>query len=225
MLKAIIFDAYGTLFFTGNGSVNAVRRILTANGHPEMCAEEVYAHWKVWHRKHMEELPDFRTEAEIYALDLEELYRQYGFSRDPRQDVAMMLQIQGTRVAFPEVKEVVEELGKEYVIAIGSTTDTAPLMKDLERSALPITKIFTSESLHLYKPREEFYTTILAELGLSPSEALFVGDSLLNDVEGPKKVGLHTCWINRNHQKALSACPDFEIQSMTQLLQVVKQIS
>ena len=225
MLKAIIFDAYGTLFNTGNGSVNAVREILAINGHTETSAENFYAHWKKVHRKHMLGLPDFQTEAEIYALDLEELYREYGFCRNPRKDVSLMLAIQGTRVVFSEVKGVIDTLGKKFVIAIGSTTDTIPLMKDLKRGGLSITNIFTSESLRVYKPKQEFYTAILSKLGVRSSETLFVGDSLLDDVEGPRKAGIHTCWINRKHQESSTVCPEYEIKDMTQLIEVVKRLS
>ena len=125
MLKVIVFDGYGTLFFTGTGSVDATAEILAVNGRPDISRKR-FTEWKSLHHQHMAELTDFRLEQDIYALDLEELYGKYGFTRDAGKDVEIMLRIQGTRVAFPEVKQVLEKLSERFLLAIGSTTDTAP---------------------------------------------------------------------------------------------------
>ena len=50
MLKAIIFDAYGTLISTGNNSVKAAERILLLNKRPDISPAEVYGRWKKLHR-------------------------------------------------------------------------------------------------------------------------------------------------------------------------------
>lgn len=177
MLKAIVFDGYGTLFFTGTGSVDATEEILALNGRRDLSPKAFYGEWKLLHHRHMEELPDFRLEKELYALDLEELYQKYRFTRDPRRDVEVMLAIQGTRAAFPEVRQVLEELASRFLLAVGSTTDTAPLLQDLDRAGLPIprSRIFTSQSLKVYKPHPAFYRAILETLEVAPEEAAFCG--------------------------------------------------
>lgn len=225
MLRAILFDAYGTLFFTGTGSVDAAEEILALNGRPDISPKKFYGEWKALHHQHMAELPVFLPEKDVYALDLAELYRRYGFSRDAREDVKIMLRIQGKRVAFPEVKKVLEMLSGQFLLAIGSTTDTEPLLEDLDRAKLPIprSRIYTSQSLKVYKPHRAFYTAILEDLHVLPEEALFVGDSLLDDVEGPKTVGMRTCWINRRGETAGNTTPDFEITTMEELIPVARK--
>lgn len=110
MVKAVLLDAYGTLFDTGTGSVQAAQEILARNGREDLSPAEFYGQWKALHHRLMEELPSFRTEARLYAQGLAMLYRQYGFSRNPAEDVKVMLRYQGTRTAYPEVKAVVESL-------------------------------------------------------------------------------------------------------------------
>lgn len=226
MLKVIVFDGYGTLFFTGTGSVDATAEILAVNGRPDISPKAFYGEWKTLHHQHMAELPDFRLEQEIYALDLEELYRKYGFTRDAGKDVEIMLRIQGTRVAFPEVKQVLEKLSERFLLAIGSTTDTAPLLEDLHRAELPIpsSRIFTSQSLKVYKPHQAFYRAILGELNVLPEEALFVGDSLTDDVKGPQAVGMRTCWVNRKGEESGNICPDLEISSLEELPSAIDRL-
>ena len=97
MVKAVLLDAYGTLFDTGTGSVQAAQEILARNGREDLSPAEFYGQWKALHHRLMEELPSFRTEARLYAQGLAMLYRQYGFSRNPAEDVKVMLRYQGTR--------------------------------------------------------------------------------------------------------------------------------
>ena len=87
MVKAVLLDAYGTLFDTGTGSVQAAQEILARNGREDLSPAEFYGQWKALHHRLMEELPSFRTEARLYAQGLAMLYRQYGFSRNPAEDV------------------------------------------------------------------------------------------------------------------------------------------
>lgn len=217
MIRAILFDAYGTLFDTDTGSVQAAAEILARNGRPDLSPAEFYAQWKRRHHRRMKNLRPFQREAELYALDLEELYQEYGFSRNAREDVAVMLQYQGTRVAYPEVKRVLDSLLSRYQLCVASTTDTAPLEQDLKRAGLVFHRVFTSQSLKVYKPDHEFYTIILHALSLRPAEALFVGDSLKDDVKGPQAVGMRTCWVNRKGEERGDISPDLEIPSLQEL--------
>ena len=221
MIKAIIFDAYGTLISTGNGSVEAAEKILALNNRTDIDPNEFYARWKASHRKHIDGLDCFVKEEKIFENDLRELYNLYSINSDYKKDVQIMLDTLGKRKAFPEAREVIEQLSKKYVVSIGSTTDTAPLLSDINNNHLNVTKIFTSESLRVYKPHKNFYEKILDELNLNADEVLFVGDSLIDDVEGPQNAGIRTCWVNRKGGTAGEAHPDFEINDLRELLSIV----
>ena len=53
--------------------------------------------------------------------------------------------------------------------------------------------------------------TILETLEVAPEEALFVGDSLKDDVKGPQAVGMRTCWVNRKGEERGDISPDLEL--------------
>ncbi len=201
-IRAVVFDAYGTLISTGTGSLEAAQKILARNGRLDIPADLFYAQWKRLHRAHIDGLDAFVKEEEIFRMDLRRLYGEYGFTRDAEEDVGLMLDTLGKRSLFPETGEVLRGLSKGFRLAIGSTTDTAPLLADLARGALDISPVYTSESLGVYKPRPAFYEKILDSLGLSPGAVLFVGDSLLDDVAGPQQAGMKACWVNRKGAEA-----------------------
>jgi putative hydrolase of the HAD superfamily len=223
-LRAIIFDAYGTLIDTGDGSVRATRAILRKNG-CDLDAGEVYARWKQYHRMRIESLATFVNEEAVFLLDLKRLYADYGIVGTPEDDVGIMLATLGVRRLFPETLDVVGELRKRYQVFIASTSDTAPLESDLARNGLAVDGYFTSESLRIYKPAREFYLRVLSEIGHSADEALFVGDSLRDDVWGPAGAGMRTVWVNREsgpippHTDIL---PNHEIHDLRELLAVIR---
>ena len=130
----------------------------------------------------------------------------------------------GNRIAFPESKGVVEQLKRAYAVCIGSTTDTEPLMRDLNRSGIVVDRVFTSEGLQVYKPQKAFYEKILAALSLQPEEVLFVGDSLTDDIFGPKQVGMKTCWVNRKGQAAPVPPPDYVVSDLTGLTAILEDL-
>lgn len=222
MLKAIIFDAYGTLLCTGTGSVDAAGEILRKAGRQDISPKDFYARWKLLHREHMDGA--FLTEEAIYHLDLRALYKEYAIEGNPDEDVEIMLGTLGRRTLYPEAKAVLEALGKRVPLCIGSITDTAPLCRDLGRAGLEFYRVFTSESLRCYKPQPRFYREILRQLGLKPQEALFVGDSLANDVAGPQAAGIPACWVNRKGKGPKGFAPRYTVPDLTGLVPIAEKL-
>lgn len=223
-IKAVILDAYGTIFYTGTGSVDAMEKILRINEREDLDPEEVYAHLKQIHREHMDGLTEFITEAEIFYRDMVRIKEEYGLKRDPEEDTKIMLSIQGTRLAYPDSREAIERMQKHVSVVVGSTTDTWSVTVDLERAGIVPDRIFTSESMRVYKPKKAFYEIILKELDLGPEEVLFAGDSLTDDVFGPRRVGMYTCWITRKQEKLKEGDPqpDFTAEDLLQLSDILK---
>ncbi len=217
-VRCIVFDAYGTLISTGNGSLQAAREILTQAGRKDIPAEGFYADWKRCHRQHIRDMREFINEEAVFRQDLKKLYLQYQISGMAEQDIAIMLNTLGKRKAFDDSQKVLEELSGDYFLCIGSTTDTRPLIMDLKRNHLRVHMTFTSELLKLYKPNPAFYQAILEQLKCKPCEVLFAGDSLIDDVEGPKSVGMKTCWVNRKGEKQGKVMPDMEVRNLEEFL-------
>lgn len=200
MIKNIIFDVYGILISTGTGSVDAARRIFGKYNITD-TAEDVYKKWKAIHKEHIVTLDEFVTEEEIFIKDLERLFVLYGIKDDPSMKIKPMLESLYDRKLFYESEKVVIELLKKFNVAIGSTTDTAPLMSNIRNTSLSrINTIFTSENLKVYKPNEKFYNEILRKTNWKSNECVFVGDSMEDDVIGSAKVGMTSILIDRKEK-------------------------
>ena len=201
MKHLLIFDAYGTLFSTGTGSIDAVKKILGLQD-KAISPRDFYADWKRYHRMHMDECNAgvFLTERNIFAMDLKMLYEQYGINRRYEQDVEIMLGSLLGRQLFAEVSGTIVELRKRYRVVIGSTTDTAPLLINMQENHFAVDEVYTSEQIGKYKPAKEFYEYILQREGCRAEEAVFIGDSLVDDILGPSKAGLTTVLVDRKKQ-------------------------
>ncbi|MDH4080481.1 MAG: HAD-IA family hydrolase, partial [Nitrospira sp.] len=55
-----------------------------------------------------------------------------------------------------------------------------------------------SSLAHAAKPAPQIFRIALEKHAIDPEEALHVGDSLREDVEGARKAGLHTALLDRD---------------------------
>ena len=55
----------------------------------------------------------------------------------------------------------------------------------------------SSESARSCKPDESIFRQALSSLGIEPGDCIFVGDSLINDVYGSKRVGMQPMWFDK----------------------------
>jgi 2-haloalkanoic acid dehalogenase type II len=222
MIKAVIFDAYGTLIDTKNGSVEAARRILEKRGY-DIDPVTFYKRWKEYHRMHIDSLLSYLNEETIFLMDLKKLYNEYYIQGDTEEDVKIMLGTLGNREIYTDAIKTISELRAKYKVYIGSTSDNKPLMADIERSKIRVDGIFTSESLRVYKPKKEFFLDILKQIKLNVDEVIYVGDSEIDDLLGPSFIGMKSIWINRKN-KCLSANiprPSYIINELSQLLKIL----
>jgi HAD superfamily hydrolase (TIGR01509 family) len=77
-----------------------------------------------------------------------------------------------------------------------------------------------------WKPHQEVFRRSLAALGLSPDEAVFVGDSLYFDVWGAQQAGLRGVWIEQDQRSQPAGMediqPDATIRRLPELLDIVR---
>lgn len=203
-LKVIVFDAFGTLFkFTRGGSARTIMKHITDLG-IEVDEKAFLAEWKPFYNSHTVGYDTFMTEREIFTARNQMLYDRYNVSRDARADADELLLEASQRVAFPEVRAVLDELKKKHKVYIGSNTDDDILESVMKKNVITVDKIYTSENLKCYKPDSCFYKKILEDNDFLPEEILFVGDTGADDIVGPKSVGMKTALVDRD-----GSCDDF----------------
>lgn len=84
--------------------------------------------------------------------------------------------------------------------------------------------IFISDQVGIAKPNPKLYARALHSLGLTPGEALYVGDNPMHDVDPANEVGMHTARIHHeNRFKGICgrSKPDYDIQALSDLVPVL----
>ncbi len=193
----LAFDAYGTLFDTGTGSVDATTKIL-ARYDTQVSPAEFYTVWKS-HNLRMElERRDFQTEVTLFQIGLELAFNDFGIDGDAAHDIELILATQGQRAAYGDVAETLSRLAGHVRVVIASNSDTAPLHANVERAGLAVDDVISSEDLRAYKPNPRFYERLLEHLDIRADQMVFVGDTLETDVLGPRRAGIESIWLRRD---------------------------
>jgi putative hydrolase of the HAD superfamily len=112
---------------------------------------------------------------------------------------------------------------------VSNATDPGWLLRvDLERQGLAAqldTVVFSSE-VGKRKPHPAIYQAALSELRVAPERTLFVGDRLLEDVQGPAELGMTTVqalWF-RADENADGIEPDYQAFTQMDVLNVVERL-
>ncbi len=220
-INAIIFDAFGTLFkVTSGGSARTIMNYITANG----CIVDEKAfldEWKAFYKKHTADSIEFKTERDIFISRIQMFYDRYGVSRNAEADADALLAGAFEREAYTETKSVLNKLMKKYKVFIGSNTDNDVLESVMSKNNISVHKVYTSENLKCYKPNPRFFREILDDNGLTPQVVLFVGDSVTDDIFGPKALDVRTVWLDREG-KGGDFGQDFTINDLNGIWEVLE---
>jgi 2-haloacid dehalogenase len=191
-IKAIVFDAYGTLYDTQ--SVAAITDEAFP-GYGEMITQI----WRLkqleysWLRSLMRRYEDFSVitrDALAYTL------RALGLKCDTRLLERIMDKYAHLDL-YPDARRALADL-KDYKLAILSNGSTDMLTTLVRNTGLD--KVLHAEisidSTRVFKPSPEAYSLVEARLGIAPAEVLFVSSNPW-DAIGAKSVGFNTAWIER----------------------------
>jgi HAD superfamily hydrolase (TIGR01549 family) len=78
------------------------------------------------------------------------------------------------------------------------------------------------ETLKMRKPRPEIFQHAAQLVGCEPSEIMHVGDDLYADIRGIQSVDGVSVWYNpRNLANTTNIVPDFEIQTLTEIISLL----
>lgn len=214
MIKAIIFDAFGTLFkvTSGDSARKIISNIVASGNHIDEQA--FIQEWKEYYKIHTAADMDFKTERDIFISRIRMFYNRYNVERNAEIDTDFLLADSYERDVFEEVPTALKILKNKYQIYIGSNTDNDVLNAVMKKNNITVDKIYTSENLRCYKPNPEFYLMILRDNNLNPHEVIFIGDSIDDDILGPRSVGIKTILIDRMQRYCSNVIADDVLNSV-----------
>ncbi len=217
-VKAIIFDAYGTLF--------------DVNSAAEKCKDKIGDKWEsfanfwrttqleyTWLRSLMKRHKDFWQITED-SLDKS----MKAFSIDPSMKNELM-NLYKVLSPFKEVPETLKKLkGKNFKLAILSN-GTPSLLDELVKSNnldKLFDDIFSIEEVGIYKPDSKVYDLPIKKYKIKNSEVIFLSANTW-DVSGGGNYGYQSIWVNRNNNifDNLDFNPSNQIKDLTELVNLI----
>jgi len=216
-VKAIIFDAYGTLF--------------DVNSAAEKCKDKIGDKWEgfanfwrttqleyTWLRSLMKKHKDFW---QVTGDSLDKSMNAFNIDKSMRNELLDLYKILNT---FPEVKDVLKKLKeKNYKLAILSN-GTPALLNDLVKSnnlENIFDDIFSIEEVEIYKPDARVYDIPVKKYQIQKNEIAFLSANTW-DVSGGGNYGYNAIWVNRNNNifDNLDYKPKNEIKNLKHLLDI-----
>jgi 2-haloacid dehalogenase len=218
MVKALVFDAYGTLFDT-RSVLSRCEEIFPRHG------SDLTGLWRAkqleytWLRSLMGKYEDFwqvTQDGLVFAC------RSIGLA--PSQDqIDHLMQAYLTLNPFPEVAAALKALSAVpcSILSNGSPTMLESVVRNAGLEG-KFQHILSVDDVRIYKPSPIVYQLAETHLGIRHEEIGFVSSNCW-DIAGGKAFGFQTCWINRQDAPAemLGFQPDRIIHSAMELTSIV----
>ena len=216
--KAIIFDAYGTLFDVNSAAEKSKNKIGDK--------WEAFAnYWRTtqleytWLRSLMHRHKDFW---QITEDSLDKSMKVFNINKDMKTE---LLNLYKKLSPFSEVKETLENLKKKEMKLSILSNGTPELLNELvvsNKLDAIFDDIFSIEEVRIYKPDSKVYDLPVNKYKIKPNEIIFLSANTWG-VSGGGNYGYNSVWVNRNNTvfDNLDYKPFKEIKSLQQLLDIV----
>ena len=216
-IKAIIFDAYGTLF--------------DVNSAAEKCKDKIGSKWEsfsnywrttqleyTWLRSLMKRHQDFWK---ITEDSLDKSMKVFNINPDMKSELLDLYKILSP---YPEVKETLQLLKeKNYKLSILSNGTPSLLNELVSSNNLKVfDDIFSVEEVGIFKPDSKVYDIPVKKYKIEKREVAFLSANTW-DVSGGGNYGFNAIWVNRNNIifDNLDYSPENQINNLKHLLDII----
>ena len=217
-IKAIIFDAYGTLF--------------DVNSAAEKCKDKIGSKWEsfsnywrttqleyTWLRSLMKRHKDFW---QVTEDSLDKSMKAYEIDSSMRNELLDLYKILSP---FSEVPEVLKKLKEKNLKLAILSNGTPALLNELVKSNNLdnlFDDLFSIEEAGIYKPDSKVYAMPIKKYNFEKNEIAFLSANTW-DVSGGGNYGYNSIWVNRNNNifDNLDYKPQNEIKNLKELIYII----
>ncbi len=217
-IKAIIFDAYGTLF--------------NVNSAAEKCKDKIGVKWEgfanywrttqleyTWLRSLMNRHKDFW---QITEDSLDKSMKAFKIDVSMRDE---LLNLYKALSLFEEVPEVLKTLKEKKLKLAILSNGTPSLLNELVKSNNLnniFDDIFSIEEVGIYKPNSKVYELPIKKYQIQKNQVAFLSSNTW-DVSGGGNYGYNSIWVNRNNNvfDNLDYKPTAEIKDLFELISLI----
>tara|TARA_B100001121_G_scaffold4300_1_gene3817 strand:+ start:15 stop:677 length:663 start_codon:yes stop_codon:yes gene_type:complete len=217
-IKAIIFDAYGTLF--------------DVNSAAERCKDKIGDKWEnfanywrttqleyTWIRSLMNRHKDF---LQITEDSLDKSMEAFKIDKSMKNELLKLYKVLSPFKEVPEILKILKK--KNFKLAILSNGTQSLLNELVKNNNLDniFDDLFSIEQVGIYKPHSKVYDIPIKKYNIKKNEVAFLSANTW-DVSGGGNYGYNAIWVNRNKNifDNLDFKPSFEIKNLSQLLKLI----
>jgi len=217
-IKAIIFDAYGTLF--------------DVNSAAEKCKDKIGDKWEgfanfwrttqleyTWLRSLMNRHKDFW---QVTEDSLDKSMKAFNIDHSMKNELLNLYKVLSPFKEVPETLKTLKE--KNFKLAVLSN-GTPSLLNELVRSNDLddlFDDLFSIEEVGIYKPDSKVYDLPIKKYKIEKNEVAFLSANTW-DVSGGGNYGFNSIWVNRNKSifDNLDYKPHTEIENLSELISLI----
>ena len=236
LIRAVLFDAYGTVLDYGAPHFRAAIATIIANQGIDVDFEDFHRSWidayspsGVWgtespsrNQPYRDEplngrLPKWHSQWEIWRRQFVAAFKAHEAAGSPSDAANFLREELSCAEPFDDTRKCIDSLRRSgYIIGLLSNADDDFLQSALSTAQLEFSVVLSSESLRAYKPHRSVFLTACNDLSTFPHETLYVGDSPIADVGGAHNAGLRTVWVRRSgkdHNAENSLKPSISLEN------------
>ena len=217
-IKAIIFDAYGTLF--------------DVNSAAEKCKDKIGEKWEgfanywrttqleyTWLRSLMKRHKDFW---QITEDSLDKSMKAFNIDPKMKDELLNLYKVLSPFQEVPETLRILKE--KNFKLAVLSNGTPSLLNQLVKSNNLDnlFDDLFSIEEVKIYKPDSKVYDLPIKKYEIKKNEVAFLSANTW-DVSGAGNYGYNAIWVNRNNNifDYLDYKPNNQIKSLTELTSLI----
>ena len=217
-IKAIIFDAYGTLF--------------DVNSAAEKCKDKIGDKWEpfanfwrttqleyTWLRSLMKRHKDFW---QITEDSLDKSMMAFNINPKMKDELLNLYKVLSPYQEVPETLKTLKE--KNFKLAILSNGTPSLLNQLVKSNNLDnlFDDLFSIEEVKIYKPDSKVYDLPIKKYEIKKNEVAFLSANTW-DVSGAGNYGYNAIWVNRNNNifDYLDYKPNNQIKTLTELKSLI----
>ena len=217
-IKAIIFDAYGTLF--------------DVNSAAEKCKDKIGDKWEgfanywrttqleyTWLRSLMNRHKDFW---QVTEDSLDKSMKVFNIDPLMRNELLDLYKVLSPFKEVPKVLKTLKE--KKFKLAILSNGTPSLLIELVKSNKLDnvFDDLFSIEKVGIYKPDSKVYDMPIQKYKIEKNEVAFLSANTW-DVSGSGNYGYQSIWVNRNKNifDNLDFKPNYEIKDLSELISLI----
>jgi len=217
-IKAIIFDAYGTLF--------------DVNSAAEKCKDKIGAKWEgfsnfwrttqleyTWLRSLMGRHKDFW---QITEDSLDKSMKTFNIDASMKNELLNLYKVLSPFKEVPEtLKKLKEKNFKLAILSNGTPSLLAQLVKSNNIDNL-FDDLFSIEEVGIYKPDAKVYDLPIKKYKIEKNQVAFLSANTW-DVSGGGNYGYQSIWVNRNNNifDILDYKPINQIKNLSEIINLI----